>query len=146
MFKINSCQKMINYQGVSWKVSASVDAAKTVTVDLKELSKEVQQITTATNHAKLLDDYQVLFWQDMKRWADDANYVRILRSYRIIAIAYITRLAEILQQIEKDKTNKSLKRELARVSRRMSRVTEKFENAVLRDAQYDIKRQKNQGR
>jgi hypothetical protein len=134
VFKRNPCHKIISYQGTSWKVSASVDAAKVVTVDLKELTKHVHEVTSATNHAKLLDDFQVLFCLDIEKWAHDVNYVNILRRFRIVAIAYIIRLAEILEDIKVDLTNKALKRELVRISVRMTGLIEQFENTLLRDA------------
>jgi hypothetical protein len=132
VFKRNPCRKIISYQGTSWKVSASVDAV--VTVDLKELTKHVQEVTSATNHAKLLDDFQVLFCLDIEKWAHDVNYVNILRRFRIVAIAYIIRLAEILEDIKVDLTNKALKRELVRISVRMTGLIEQFENTLLRGA------------
>jgi hypothetical protein len=55
------CYKLIDYQASIWKVSLSADATDVVTVDLKEITKQSQEITLATNHAKLLDDYQFFY-------------------------------------------------------------------------------------
>jgi hypothetical protein len=125
----NPCQKLISYQETTWKFSASVDADKSVTVDLG-LEKQVQEVTPATNHAKLLDDFQYLLCKEIERWTEDVNYVSLLSKYRIMAIAYIVCLSQILEDIKVDPTNKALKQELVRISKSMTRLTEDFGNAV----------------
>lgn len=128
LFGRSQCRKLISYQGTSWKFSGSVDA-KTITVDLK-LEKQVKEITPATNHAKLLDDFQYLLCKEMERWTDDINYVTIFRKYRIIAMAQIFCLAQILEEVKVDPTNKALKKELVRITKKTTGLTEDFGNAV----------------
>jgi hypothetical protein len=125
------CYKLIDYQASIWKVSLSADATDVVTADLKEITKQSQEITLATNHAKLLDDYQFFLCKDIERWADDKEYIEKLRGHRIMAAAYIVRLAEILEQIRIDSNNEGLKQELVRISIKMSRLIDKLEKSVL---------------
>ncbi|MGH9990326.1 MAG: hypothetical protein ACREAS_07810, partial [Nitrososphaera sp.] len=108
----------------------SVNAAETVTVDLKELTKQVQEITRATSHAQMLDDYQYLICMDIERWKDDKEYVKLLRGYRIAIAGYIIRLGEILEQIKADMTNPQLKKELVLISRKMSDLIDKLAKSV----------------
>jgi hypothetical protein len=131
IFGRNPCYKLIDYQGALWKVSLSADAANVLTVDLKDLTKQLQEITPATNHAKLLDDYQFLLCKEMERWSNDREYIEKLRGHRVMAAAYIVRLAEILEQIKMDSTNEGLKQELVKISRKMSRLIDKLEKSVL---------------
>ena len=72
-----------------------------VSINIKELSKQVKEITAATNHAKILDDYQYFICREIERWKDDHEYVELLRNHRMAAAACITRLAE---QIKADAT------------------------------------------
>jgi hypothetical protein len=132
IFRRNPCYKLIAYQGTVWKLSLSADAAKVVTVNLKELTKQVQEITPATNHAIILDDYQYLMCRDIERWKDDKEYVKLLRGYRISITAYIIRLAEILEQIKVDIANVELKQELIRISRKMSDLIDSLANSLSR--------------
>ncbi|MDQ3840178.1 MAG: hypothetical protein M3297_13025 [Thermoproteota archaeon] len=100
-------------------------------INLNELTKQVQEISDATNHAKLLDEYQYLLCIEMEKGSDDRTYVKKLRVHRILALAYIVRLAEISEQIKADKTNQGLMQELVPVSRKMSQLIDKLEESVL---------------
>jgi hypothetical protein len=131
IFGWNHCYKLIDYQGAAWKVSLSADAANVLTIDIKDLTKQLQEITPATNHAKLLDDYQFLLCKEIESWPNDREYIEKLRGYRIMAEAYIVRLAEILEQIKIDSTNDGLKQELVKISRKMSQLIDKLEKSVL---------------
>jgi hypothetical protein len=57
IFRWNPGYKLINYQGVAWRVSLSADAANVLTVDLKDLTRQLQEITPATNHSKMLENF-----------------------------------------------------------------------------------------
>ena len=130
-FKKNPCFKLINYQGANWKIAVSADVENIVTLNLNELSKQLQELTPATNHAKLLDDYQFILCNEIEKWANDTKYVEKIRGHRVIAVAYICRLAEIMEQVKIDGSNKELKREVVTISRKMSRLIDKFEKSVL---------------
>jgi hypothetical protein len=86
------------------EVSASVDAAKTLTVDLKELEKQVQEVTPATIHAKLLDDFQYFLCLEIERWADDVNYVKLHREFKVVTVANIVWFCLIMEHIKEDVT------------------------------------------
>jgi hypothetical protein len=131
VFRSNPCFKLIDYQGTNWKISLSVDAPNLVAINLKELSKQIQELTPATNHAKLLDDYQFILCKEMERWVDDTKYIEKIRGHRIIAILYICRLAEIIEQIKVDATNQGLKREVVKISKKMTLLIDKLEKSVL---------------
>jgi hypothetical protein len=133
LFGRGTCYKLIKYQGTNWNLSISGNANNVVTVDLKELTRQIQEITPATNHAKLLDDYQFLLCKEIVQWADDVAYVKNIRNFRLVASAYIMRLSEILEQIKTDMTNKGLKRELVRISKKMSHLIDILERSILGD-------------
>jgi hypothetical protein len=129
IFGRNPCYKLIDYKASDFKISVS---AKTgvVNIDLKELSKQVKEVTQATSHAKMLDDFQYLLCREVNNSSNDPDFVKVLKRFRIVAVTYILRLGELLEQIKADATNKKLQDELVRVSSRMSRLIYKLE-AVL---------------
>jgi len=108
---------MIDYQGFD--------------LDLKELTRQIPEITPATKYATLLDDYQFLLCNEMIRSSNDVKYVQKIRGIRIIAVAFIIRLSEILERLKEDPTNEGLKRELGIISEKMSRLIYKLEKSVL---------------
>jgi hypothetical protein len=105
--------------------------SEVVTIDLKEITKQLQEVTQATSYAKLLDDFQFLLCREIEEWSDDREYVKLLRGYRIVAAAYIIILAALLEQIKSDSNNEGLRQELVRICRRMSRLIDKLEKSVL---------------
>ena len=115
--KTELCHKMIDYQGFD--------------LDLKELTRQIPEITPATKYATLLDDYQFLLCNEMIRSSNDVKYVQKIRGIRIIAVAFIIRLSEILERLKEDPTNEGLKRELGIISEKMSRLIYKLEKSVL---------------
>jgi hypothetical protein len=130
-FKRDPCNKSISYKASDFKISVSVDVPGIADFDLKELSRQVKEVTAATTHVKYLDYYQHFLWCEIINSSDDPDYVRILRRFRVIIVSYIIRLGEILEQIKMDKDNTELKQELAKFSERMSELIYKLEKAVL---------------
>jgi len=110
--KQTKCKKLIEYQKTIFKVSLSVNVENIATFDLKEISKQIQEIAPATNHAKILDDIQFLLCQEIENNTNDPEYLRTLQRFRIIIITYIARLAELLEHIKLDIHNNHLKQEL----------------------------------
>ena len=78
-FKKGACHKLIDYQQPIFKLSISTDIAG-MGIDLKEFSKQVQEITPATNHAKSLDNYQYLLCLEIMNSTQDVEYVKTRHS------------------------------------------------------------------
>jgi hypothetical protein len=129
IFKRNPCYKLIDYQASDFKISVSAETG-VVNFDLKELSRQVKEVTHATTHAKMLDDFQYLLCREVNNSSNDPDFVKVLKRFRIVAVTYILRLGELLEQIKADTKNKKLQQELARVSSRMSRLIYKLEAAL----------------
>jgi hypothetical protein len=129
IFASNPCYKLIDYKASDYKISVSAETG-VVNVNLKELSRQVKEVTQATAHAKMLDDFQYLLCREVNNSADDPDFVKVLKRFRIVAVTYILRLGELLEQIKTDTKNKKLKQELVRVSSRMSRLIYKLEAAL----------------
>jgi hypothetical protein len=115
---------------MTFKISVSVNAIG-VAFDLKELSKGIEKVNQATALAKYLDDCQYFFCQEIRNSDKDAHYVDTLRRFRIIIVAYITRLGIFLEQIKTDPNNNELKEEWLHFSSQMSKLMQKLERILL---------------
>lgn len=124
------CNKLIEYRGNNFRISTAV-AAGGVHVDIKELSKQVQVLTQATNHAKVLDDYQYLLCTELKTRVKTDPDRPLLANYRIIMLGYITQVGSVLEQIKADRSNKALKKELFRLNGRMRSLIDKMRTDLL---------------
>ena len=94
-FRRTDCYKLIEYQGTLWKIAASTDVGRIVTVDLKEITRQLHEVTSATNYAKILDGYQFYLCKEMEKWSNDVEYVKSLRDYRLLIMGNLVLLAAV---------------------------------------------------
>jgi hypothetical protein len=128
----HGCRKLIAYQGSDIKISVS-GSAYGFTMNVNEFSRKKRMITSATDRAKILDDYQYLICEEIRRSHDDPHYVKILTRYRVVIISYFVLLAEIVEQIKIEPNNLKAKKALQNVTRRMTNLIYKLEKVLLNE-------------
>jgi hypothetical protein len=126
----NPCEKLIRYEGSKVEVSASGEVLG-VNLDLKNISKEIQEITPATDYAKILDDYQYLLCKEIVRTSSDKKFSDTLTRFRIITVGYITQISLIMKQIQ-DGLIEGLKEELIRLIQNMRELISNLEKTLLK--------------
>jgi hypothetical protein len=120
---------LIKYQGTKVVVSVSGEAMG-INVDVKNISKEIQELTSATEYAKILDDFQYLLCKEVANSQDDPKYANKLRRYRILIVSHIASIALIMKQIQ-DGLLTGLKDEIIKISESMRSLIAKLEKSFL---------------
>jgi hypothetical protein len=127
----NPCEKLIRYYGTKVEISVS-GGTMGVNLDLKNISKQIQEITSATEYAKILDDYQYLLCKEIVNSSSNIKFSETLRKYRILILTYITRIGLIMKQLQ-DGLTEGLKEELIKISLNMQNLISKLEKTLLEE-------------
>jgi archaea-specific DNA-binding protein len=125
LIRQKSCKKLIAYKASNVKISGSSGP-----INIIELSRQVQEVTQASTHAKYLDDYQYFLCLEVLS-RDNPNDRRTLANYRVIIIGYITNAGIILEQIKNDIGNLDLKRELVKWTSETGELMRNLKQALI---------------
>ncbi len=125
------CNKLIEYHGNNYVLSASAGVPP-ISISLQELSRKPVKLAEATNHAKVLDDYQFMMCSEIRNRDPKDRDTKLLANYMVVMMGYVTEIGSLVEQILVKGSSKALEAELVKCDKKAVGLIDQMRKDLLR--------------